>query len=123
MGLLGVPVRTALNVKELAGLIFVEALENDVFREKLGSSLRELVAGVGIQAEVVSVGLTLEVKQGQEHGRSQKILPYGYHDFILLAVIAICSSQPCLVDLSADIPRSNGLRIDEDLLRSHPFRL
>ena len=71
MGLLGVPV-TASNVKEeLAGLIFAEALENDVFREKLGSSLRELVAGVGIQAEVVSVGLTLEVKQGQEHGRSQ----------------------------------------------------
>ena len=58
-GLLGVPVRTASNVnEELAGLAFAEALA-EVFREKLGSSLREFVAGVGTQAEVASVGRTL----------------------------------------------------------------
>jgi len=72
MGLLGVPVRTASNVKEeLAGLIFAEALENDVFRGKLGSSLRELVAGVGIQAEVVSLGLTLQINKKPKRSRTQ----------------------------------------------------
>jgi len=62
-GLLGVPVRTASNVKEeLSGLVFVEAVVDEVFREKLGSSLRELAPGVGIQAEVESVGRTLRDK-------------------------------------------------------------
>jgi len=44
-------------------LAFSEALENDVFREKLGSSLRKLLAGVGIQAEVVSLCLTLQINK------------------------------------------------------------
>lgn len=50
--------------EELAGLAFAEALA-DVFREKLGSSLREFVAGVGTQAEVASVGRTLYGKYQQ----------------------------------------------------------
>ena len=45
--------------EELAGLAFAEAVADNVFREKLGSSFREFVAGVGTQAEVASVGRTL----------------------------------------------------------------
>lgn len=105
--------------EELAGLVFAEAVADDVFREKLGSSLRELVAGVGTQAEVVSVGRTLRGKC-QENGQlelEKKSLPNGHHDLILLAVIEICSSQPCLIYLSADVSRFDSLRIDEDLFR------
>jgi len=47
----------------------------------------------------------------------KKLLPDGHHDLILLAVIEIGSSQPCLINLSADISRFDRLRIDEDLLR------
>jgi len=50
--------------EELVGLAFAEALA-EVFRETLGSSLREFVAGVGTQAEAASVGRTL-------CGKSQK---------------------------------------------------
>jgi len=68
MGLLGVPVRTTSNMKELA-----EALEDDVFQENLWSSWRELVADVHIQAEGVLVGLTLEVNKKKEKQKKSKV--------------------------------------------------
>ena len=97
--MLGVSARTVSNVKEeLAGLRFAESPEDDLFREKLGSRSKKSVAGVGIQAEVASIGLSLEVKakvkkmDGQNWGKI--FLPKISHYFILLAVVEICSSQP-----------------------------
>lgn len=61
MGLLGVPVRTASKLKEeLLGCGEEEEDDPEGFLAWFGSSLREFEPGVGIHADVESVGRILE---------------------------------------------------------------
>lgn len=84
MGLFGVPVRMESKVK--GAICPVE----DGFLASVGSSLMELVAGDGIQAEVPCVGRILRKNVIQnlsivfERSEDQ---PNGDHDFVLFAMV------------------------------------